>query len=89
MKLTETQRLEKNIIREQIWSVSCKTPPIPEDLTTVPGYGNPKAKFQRTPIPEYMNIEKSQIHADGSIRYTPLQQQFIREEVKKIFHSGQ
>ena len=89
MKLTETQTLEKNIIREQIWSVSCKTPPIPEDLTTVPGYGNPKAKFKRTPIPEYMNIEKSQIQTDGSIRYTPLQQQFIMEEVKKIFQLGQ
>lgn len=89
MKLTETQRVEKGVLRERIWSLDCKTPPIPEDLTTVPGYGNPKAKFQRTPIPEYMNIEKSQIQTDGSIRYTPLQQQFIREEVKKIFHSGQ
>jgi hypothetical protein len=88
MKLTETQRIEKGILKERIWSLDCKTPPIPEDLTVIPGYGNPKAKFQRTPIPEYMNIEKSQIQTDGSIRYTPLQQQFIREEVKKIFHSG-
>lgn len=89
MKLTETQRIEKGILKERIWSLDCKTPPIPEDLTVIPGYGNPKAKFTRTPIPEYMNIEKSQIQTDGSIRYTPLQQQFIREEVKKIFHSGQ
>ena len=88
MNLTETQRIEKGVLRERIWALDCKTPPIPEDLTTVPGYGNPKAKFQRTPIPEYMAIEKSQIQTDGSIRYTPLQQQFIREEVKKIFHSG-
>jgi hypothetical protein len=89
MKLAENQKIERNSIREDIWNVNCKTPPIPEDLTLIPGYGNPKAKFTRTPIPDYMNIEKSQIHTDGSIRYTPLQQQFIREEVKKIFHSGQ
>ena len=86
--MKEGMRMEKGIVMEQIWSLSCKTPPVPQDLTTVPGYGNPKAKFTRTPIPEYMNIEKSQIQTDGSIRYTPLQQQFIMDEVKKIFQLG-
>jgi hypothetical protein len=89
MKLLESQRMVGKRISETIWNVDCLTPPIPEDLTTVPGYGNPYAKYTRTPIPEYMMIEKSQVGDDGSIRYTPLQQQFIREEVKKIFHTGQ
>ena len=89
MKLLDSQKIIRGHLVETIWNVDCKTPPIPEDLTTVPGYGDPKAKFKRTPIPEYMAIEKSQMGEDGSIRYTPLQQQFIRDEVKKIFHSGQ
>ena len=89
MKLLDSQKIVRGHLIETIWNVDCKTPPIPEDLTTVPGYGDPKAKFKRTPIPEYMVIEKSQMGEDGSIRYTPLQQQFIREEVMKIFHSGQ
>jgi hypothetical protein len=86
--MKEGMRTEKGTVLERIWTLECKTPPVPQDLTTVPGYGNPKAKFTRTPIPEYMNIEKSQIHTDGSIRYTPLQQQFIMDEVKKIFQLG-
>ena len=89
MKLLENQKIISGKIVETIWNVECKTPPIPEDLSIVPGYGDPKAKFKRTPIPDYMVIEKSQIGEDGSIRYTPLQQNFIREEVMKIFHSGQ
>ena len=39
-------------------------------------------------IPDYMAIEKSQMQEDGSVRYTPIQQDFIRKEVKKIFHEG-
>ena len=58
--LGENQKIKNNRIVETIWSLDCITPPIPSDLTTVPGYGDPKAKFTRTPIPEYMNIEKSQ-----------------------------
>jgi len=86
--LRDGWRIEKNYLREDIWTLSCRTPPMPEDLTQVPGYGNPKARFTRTPIPDYMAIEKSQIQDDGSIRYTPIQQDFIRKEVKKIFHEG-
>jgi hypothetical protein len=89
MQLRENEKQSKGKLWETIWNVECQTPPIPEDLSVVPGYGNPKAKFQRTHIPEYMNIEKSQIKEDGSILYTPLQQQFIKEEVKKIFYTGQ
>ena len=89
MLLKENQKLIKSRIVETIWNLECVTPPVPDDLSTVPGYGNPKAKFTRTPIPEYMNIEEGQRAEDRSIRYTPLQQQFIKEEVKKIFHTGQ
>jgi len=86
--LGENQSLKNGKLWEKIWSLDCQTPPVPEDLTLIPGYGNPKAKFQRTHIPEYMNIEKNQIKEDGSILYTPLQQQFIKEEVKKILNTG-
>lgn len=87
--LGKNSELKNNRLEETIWNLKCITPPIPEDLTVVPGYGNPKAKYKRTAIPDYMLIEKSQIQADGSIHYTPLQQQFIKEEIKKIFHSGE
>jgi hypothetical protein len=87
--LGKNSELRGKRIEETIWNLKCITPPIPEDLTIVPGYGDPKAKYNRTAIPDYMSIEKSQIQTDGSIHYTPLQQQFIKEEIKKIFHSGE
>jgi hypothetical protein len=87
--LGKNTELRNKRLEETIWNLKCITPPIPEDLTVIPGYGDPKAKYKRTHIPEYMAIEKSQIQADGSIHYTPLQQQFIKEEIKKIFHSGE
>jgi hypothetical protein len=86
--MEEKEKIVNNRIIETIWQMECKTPKMPDDLTKVPGWGDPKAKFTRTPIPEYMIIEKTQRQDDGSIRYTPLQQQFIVEEVKKILNDG-
>jgi hypothetical protein len=52
--LREGQFIKDGRIVEFIWSDWCRTPPIPEDLTKIPGYGDPKSKFQRTPEPAFM-----------------------------------
>ncbi len=34
--MKEGMRVEKGVVMERIWTLDCKTPPIPEDLTIVP-----------------------------------------------------
>jgi hypothetical protein len=79
---------ENRQIVERIWTLDCVTPPIPDDLTKVPGYGNPKAKFARTEIPAFMTIEASQVAEDGAISWTSQQLDFIRQELRRIYFDG-
>lgn len=87
-ELGPNQQIRDGRIWEQIWTLECRTPPIPSDLSKIDGYGDPKAKFQRTPLPPLMNIDKGQISEDGTILWMPDQTKWIKEEVRKIYFDG-
>lgn len=88
-ELKANQYIKDGKLWEKIWSLDCQTPEIPEDLTKIDGYGNPKAKFQRTIPPEYMEILPEQIdEKQGIITYTKDQQEFIDRENERIFFTG-
>lgn len=87
--LGPNQYIKDGLLWEKIWSLDCRTPPIPDDLTQIDGYGDPKAKFQRTIPPEYMQIREEQIdERRGIITYTKEQQDFIDRENERIFFTG-
>jgi hypothetical protein len=72
---------------EQVWSLECESPPIPDNLKELDGYGNKKAKFDRK-VPGFMTIQPSQVSEDGSIAYTEKQKAYVSEEVRRISKDG-
>lgn len=83
------QYIKDGMLWERIWNLDCRTPEIPEDLTQIDGYGDPKAKFTRTVPPEFMNIRPEQVNErEGTIEYTKEQQDFIDRELERIYYTG-
>jgi len=80
--LREDQRVKDGRIYEWVWSGWTITPEIPKNLKDIDGYGNAKAKFTRTEIPDYI---KSGLNMDAP---TVEQKEFILREDSRIYKDG-
>ncbi len=92
MQLTENQRIEGKKIVETIHLLDCFTPPMPEDLTAVDGYNNPKAKFERTKLPSFMLERRYKKDEKGNdlpiVDWSENQKQWALQEYQKIYQDG-
>ena len=86
------RRIENNRIVETVYNLECISPEIPKDLTQVLGYGNPTAKFQRTPLPAFMHDRKYIKDEKGRdteiVDWTDAQKRWAMDEFNKIYQDG-
>lgn len=86
------RKIVNNKLVEIIHNIECVSPEIPTDLTSVPGYGNPTSKFERTPMPDFMRERRYIKDEKGKdteiVDWTEAQKNWALQEFNKIYRDG-